>query len=153
MIRSCTGNPPTRRGYNAAKALFEKKLKGLEGKELDSSLRMIFDEQRKLLSQYLDLPKGAEIIFCPSGSDAEYIPVALAKCLHPTKQIANGVSQLNEIGSGTAPAAIGEFFSTHAPFLGENDEKSLSGFEEDERVLYYTVGTEQISNIARSFWR
>ena len=129
MIRSCTGNPPTRRGYDAAKALFEKKLKGLEGRELDSSLRMIFDDQRKLLTQYLDLPKGAEIIFCPSGSDAEYIPLALAKCLHPKKQIANGVSQLNEIGSGTAPAAIGEFFSTHAPFLGENDEKSLSGFE------------------------
>lgn len=126
---SCTGNPPTRRGYDAAKVLFEKKLKGLKGPKLDSALTTIFGGQRKRLTQYLNLPEGAEIVLCPSGSDAEYIPVALAKCLHPTKQIVNGVTQLNEIGSGTAPAAIGEFFSTHAPFLGANHEECLSGFE------------------------
>ena len=53
----------------------------------------------------------------------------MAKSLHPTKKIANGVTQLNEIGAGTALASTGEFFSTYAPFLGANDEKYLSGFE------------------------
>lgn len=98
---SCTGNPPTRRGYDAAKDMYEGRLKGLKGDELDSSLTSIFESQRKRLSQYLKLPQGAEIILCPSGSDAEYIPVAMAKALHPNKTIANGVTQFNEIGAGT----------------------------------------------------
>jgi asparagine synthase (glutamine-hydrolysing) len=126
---SCTGNPPTSRGYDAAKALFDGKLKGLNSQELDLALRDVFDDQRKRLTAYLDLPEGAEIIFCPSGSDAEYIPVAIAKSLHQKKKIANGVTQFNEIGAGTAPASIGAFFSSHAPFLGANEEQYLSGFE------------------------
>jgi len=127
--RSCTGNPPTRRGYDAAKALYEERLRGLQGKELDSALRSVFNEQRARLAEYLNLPDGAEVILCPSGSDAEYIPVAIAKSLHPSKQIANGITQLNEIGAGSEPASTGKYFSTHAPFLGAHDLQSLSGFD------------------------
>ncbi len=126
---SCTGNPPTRRGYNAAKKLFETKFQGLSRWELDSALRSVFDDQRKRLAECLKLPIGAEVILCPSGSDAEYIPIAMAKSLHPTKTIANGVTQLNEIGSGTAPASVGEYFSAYSPFLGANNEDCLTGFE------------------------
>jgi hypothetical protein len=90
-----------RRGCDAAKDMYEGRLKGLKGDELDASLTSIFESQRKRLSQYLKLPQGAEIILCPSGSDAEYIPVAMAKALHPNKTIANGVTQFNEIGAGT----------------------------------------------------
>jgi len=101
----------------------------LKGDELDASLTSIFESQRTRLSQYLKLPQGAEVILCPSGSDAEYIPVAMAKALHPNKTIANGVTQFNEIGAGTEPASRGDYFSTHAPFLGANEEKTLSGFD------------------------
>lgn len=127
--RSCTGNPPTRRGYDAAKTLFDDKFKGLNVEQLDSAVRDVFVDQKKRLSEYLNLPKGTEILFCPSGSDAEYIPIAIAKSLHPTKKIANGVTQFNEIGAGTAPASKGAYFSSHAPFLGATTETYLKGFE------------------------
>ena len=129
IYRSCTGNPPTTRGYNAAKKLFEEQIENVQGPDLDKALRDIFNAQRNRLSAALNLPKGSEIILCPSGSDAEYIPVALVKTLFPDVTIQNGVTQLNEIGAGTAPAAVGEYFSTHAPFIGElNGLKKLDGF-------------------------
>ena len=77
--------------------MYEERLKGLSGDELDLSLREIFEEQRIRIAEYLDLPAGSEVILCPSGSDAEYIPVAMARSLHPNKGIMNGVVQLNEI--------------------------------------------------------
>jgi len=126
---SCTGNPPTTRGYAAAKKLFEERLNGVQGPELDLTLRDVFATQRYRLGVLLNLPRGAEVILCPSGSDAEYIPLAIAKTLRPNAVIKNGVTQLNEIGAGTAPAAVGEYFSTHAPFIGElNGLEILDGF-------------------------
>lgn len=78
----------------------------------------------------MNLPQGSEIILCPSGSDAEYIPVAIVKTLFPNAIVKNGVTQLNEIGAGSAPAAVGEYFSTHAPFVGKlNGLKKLDGFD------------------------
>jgi len=129
---SCTGNPPTKRGYEASKVMYEERLKGLSGDDLDLSLREIFEEQRIRITEYLDLPAGSEVILCPSGSDAEYIPVAMAKSLHPNKGIMNGVVQLNEIGAGTAPASVGKFFSDYAPFLGKHGLEVLPGFAEVE---------------------
>ncbi len=109
--------------------MYEEKLVGLEGKELDSALRLIFQDQRERLATYLDLPKGTEIILCPSGSDAEYIPIAIARALHPEKGIINGITQLNEIGAGSAPASTGLFFSKYAPFLGDHGLDRLDGFD------------------------
>jgi hypothetical protein len=131
--RSCTGNPPTKRGYDAAKKLFHERIENKSGSELDKILRDIFATQRSRLSIALNLPKGSEIILCPSGSDAEYIPVAIAKSLVNVEndKIRNGVTQLNEIGAGTAPAAVGDYFSTHAPFVGllEDGVTKLDGFD------------------------
>jgi len=90
---SCTGNPPTQRGYDAAKALFDR-LPGLDEESLDSSLGEVYDDQRSRLSKLLDLPEGAEVILCPSGSDAEYIPLAIARALKGDVHISNGVVQV-----------------------------------------------------------
>ena len=132
---SCTGNPPTERGYEAASTLFER-LKHLLGHEkrddLDKALREVFQSQRLRLKQYLNLENtGTQVILCPSGSDAEYLPVAIARALHQDKKIVNGVTQVNEIGAGSAPAAVGNLFSTHAPFLGEISKgmEVLDGFD------------------------
>lgn len=132
---SCTGNPPTTRGYEAAKTLYESRFLGLTTKELDLALRITFDEQRKRIMKCLDLPHGSEIILCPSGSDAEYIPVAIATALHPGQKLVNGISQLNEIGAGSEPASIGKYFSTHAPFLGKHDMINLPGFEDIQNFV------------------
>jgi len=123
---SCTGNPPTERGYNAAKRLFQNQLSSsnnddlLPQSELDLTLREIYSNQRTRLSHLLHLPPGAEIILVPSGSDAEYLPIAIAKAIQSKKstKIVNGITQLREIGAGSAPASVGEWFSTHAPLLG-----------------------------------
>ena len=128
---SCTGNPPTKRGYNAALELYDNVLAGLKGDELDLALREVFADQRARIASLLELPKGAEVILCPSGSDAEYIPLAIARALHPSKNITSGVTQLREIGAGSAPASVGQFFSTHAPLLGQVPDglEYLNGFE------------------------
>jgi asparagine synthase (glutamine-hydrolysing) len=93
---SCTGNPPTARGYQAAKKLFDS-LPGLDDTSLDQSLGPVVEDQRKRLHELLDLPEGAEIIFCPSGSDAEYIPIAIARALNGNVPIANGVVQVRYV--------------------------------------------------------
>jgi asparagine synthase (glutamine-hydrolysing) len=85
---SCTGNPPSERGYQAAKKLFEK----LNDK---TDLGAIFEDQRTRLSKLLELPEGTEIILCPSGSDAEYLPLAIARALKGDDvHISNGIVQL-----------------------------------------------------------
>lgn len=138
---SCTGNPPTARGYKAAQSLFESNISGLSKSELDDSIRSIYANQQSRIAKFLKLPPGAAVILCPSGSDAEYIPIAIAKALAgkagdkvSNAQIRNGVTQFNEIGAGTAPAAIGKYFSTHAPLIGKlsDDQTYLKGFEQLE---------------------
>ena len=130
---SCTGNPPTQRGYDAAKSLFENKIKHSKGKKLQENMKEIFEDQRNRLSQLLNLPGGSEIILCPSGSDAEYLVVAIARDLQPDSEIVNGVTQLNEIGAGSAPASVGEYFASYAPLLGKISDQGcaakLKGFE------------------------
>ena len=108
----------------------------MTGIELEKSIQSIFAEQRDRIAKFLKLPPGAAVILCPSGSDAEYIPIVIAKALAgnhgPNSHIVNGVTQLNEIGAGTAPAAMGKYFSTHAPLIGrlQEGQKILKGFED-----------------------
>lgn len=128
---SCTGNPPTLRGYSAAQGLFDNVFLGLDGEELEQALRDVFEDQRSRLKELLALPAGSEIILCPSGSDAEYIPLAIARTLHPNAEITNGSTQLQEVGAGSAPASVGKYFSTRTPLGGTISEttKHLTGFE------------------------
>jgi len=132
---SCTCNVPTKRGYGASQVLFDK-LKAAS--DLDEALQNVFDDQRKRIAETLDLPDGCEVIICPSGSDAEYLPIAIARVLQPETQtgrkIVNIVTQLREIGAGSAPSAAGKFFSDYAPLIGKVPDglASLNGFHEDE---------------------
>lgn len=131
---SCTGNPPTQLGYDAAMGLFHR-LAGLEGDDaLGEAIRGVFDEQRARLAKLLDLPEGTEVVLCPSGSDAEYIPVAIARALKgEDARLTNGVTQLREIGAGSEPASVGKYFSTHVPLVGrlsESNGERLAGFED-----------------------
>lgn len=128
---SCTGNPPTLRGYSAAQKLYETVLARRSGEKLDNALRGVFADQRSRLKNLLNLPEGSEVILCPSGSDAEYIPLAIARTLHPDAKITNGCTQLREVGAGSAPASVGKYFSTHTPLGGKLSEEMeyLTGFE------------------------
>jgi hypothetical protein len=76
------------------------------------------------------------VIVC-SGSDAEYLPIAIARALQRApqndKKIINIVTQLKEIGAGTNVAAGGTYFSTHAPLYGKVPAgvTRLKGFGDD----------------------
>jgi hypothetical protein len=127
---SCTGNPPTARGYRAAQRLYEESLAGLEGNMLNDAVRDTFQNQRNRLAKLLHLPEGAEIALCPSGSDAEYLPIAIARTLCPDAKIVNGVTQVKEVGAGTSIASVGQFFCGTAPLRGGiGHRQHLSGFE------------------------
>lgn len=127
---SCTGNPPTQRGYDAAKKLYEK-ISAMPDGSLDGAIDDVFADQRSRISKILELEEGTEVIIVPSGSDAEYLPVIIARAIKGNVPISNGVTQLREIGAGTAPASVGEYFSTHSPLKGKlaDDITHLEGFD------------------------
>ena len=63
----------------------------------------------------------------PSGSDAEYIPLLIAKILNKDKNVVNIVTCNEEVGSGTLDAAGGKFFSPVEPIPGYTDGDKIMG--------------------------
>jgi asparagine synthase (glutamine-hydrolysing) len=127
---SCTCNSPTRAGYAAAQKVYQF-IKTCPSQS--QAVEAIFQRQRSRIASCLALPEGTEVVLCPSGSDAEYIPVAIARALNPrANKVVNVVTQLREIGAGSSVAAGGEYFSTHTPLLGrlnEDSQERLEGFD------------------------
>ncbi|KAJ1482974.1 hypothetical protein T484DRAFT_1802191, partial [Baffinella frigidus] len=56
------------------------------------------------------LNKGRKPLFS-SGSDSEYIPLLIAKTLDKGRKVVNIVTCDSEVGSGTLDAAGGRYFS------------------------------------------
>lgn len=78
----------------------------------------------------------------PSGSDAEYIPLLIAKALNPGKTIHTLVTCNEEVGSGTLDAARGRLFSAVEPIKGFTDGNKKQGDEVEglsEGVEYSTI--------------
>lgn len=129
---SCTCNAPTERGYAAATKLYEEQI--ANSTDLNATLTSVFQNQRDRIAACLELPEGTEVVLCPSGSDAEYIPIVMARQLvqDPNKKMVNYVTQLKEIGAGSSVASGGLYFSTHAPLTGrlseEEQKAGLTGF-------------------------
>lgn len=73
---SCTCNAPTTLGFNASLMLF-RKIRNSTG--TNETIAAIFPQQRERIADFFQLPEGTEVILSPSGSDAEYLPVALAR--------------------------------------------------------------------------
>lgn len=109
---SCTCSAPTRAGFEAAKKVFESL--GSGAISFDDAMRDV----EKRLSKVLKLNESYEIVFHPSGSDAELIPLAVA--MHRAERlkcdtVISVVVAAGEVGTGTAPAAGGRHFSKFAP--------------------------------------
>ena len=90
--------------------LFEEKLASKNTpEEVEEALNEIFENQRQRIAAALELPEGVEVALCPSGSDAEYLPIAIARALQPEtqkgKKIVNIVTQLGMCGADTNTAA------------------------------------------------
>lgn len=121
---SCTCNPPTAEGHAAARSLIEDRFAAPLACEDDASLAAevakVHEEHRAQLRLLLRLPEGTELAFCPSGSDAEFVPLMIAAALAPGRRVVNILTQHRETGSGTGAAAAGRFFTQSTPLAGEN---------------------------------
>lgn len=129
---SCTCNNPTEAGYAASQRLYETEFKDKSQVEIKTNLARIFSSQRERLAKALGLPAGTQVILVPSGSDAEYFPVAIQRALHQEKKkLLNIITQFHEIGAGSSVAAGGNYFSTHAPLVGKLPDPTapLPGFD------------------------
>lgn len=132
---SCTCNLPTERAYHAAEAAFNALSRE------DVTVGDIFDGIRSSIKSSYNLPPGTEVFLCPSGSDAEYIPLLIAKTLNKGRRVVNIVTCDAEVGSGTLDAAGGCYFSDVVPFPDEEsagkklNKQKLAGLAEDVETV------------------
>lgn len=76
-------------------------------------------QTRQRLINIYGLDEGTGVFVMPSGSDAEYIPLVIAKHLNGMDaKITNIVTCNEEVGSGTLDASGGLFFSPIEPIPG-----------------------------------
>eukprot|EP00290_Baffinella_frigidus_P025015 CAMPEP_0180252838 /NCGR_PEP_ID=MMETSP0987-20121128/39262_1 /TAXON_ID=697907 /ORGANISM="non described non described, Strain CCMP2293" /LENGTH=417 /DNA_ID=CAMNT_0022221629 /DNA_START=131 /DNA_END=1384 /DNA_ORIENTATION=- len=83
---SCTCNIPTAEAFQAAEATYT----AIKNEEL--TVGEIMEGVRSRIKVLYKLPAGTEIFLCPSGSDAEYIPLLIAKTLNKGRKVVNIVT-------------------------------------------------------------
>lgn len=111
---SCTGSQISERGWAAARAAHETfRVRAAEVGVADALQEMGDAIHDDLLHQLKlsDLP-DAEVVFTPSGSDAESVILGLIGLVEPGP-IENIVVGAREVGSGTLEAAGGHYYSHH----------------------------------------
>jgi hypothetical protein len=110
---SCTCSAPTAKGYQAAKYYYEKLKNG------STNVADLLEGIRTELKNLYELPEGTGIFITPSRSDAQYIPLLIAKTLNRDKQNFLNIIPCNgEIGTSTPMAASGKYFSKYRPIEG-----------------------------------
>lgn len=117
-LGNCTASSPTSRALEGARAARDRlriaaRAGGQDG--VDACAEEMLHEARGELLGLLDIDAGdVEVAFCPSGTDAEYLALTLAR--GGTKQaIVNIVAGPSEVGSGTSNAAAGKHFNPMVP--------------------------------------
>ena len=137
---SCTCNSPTPLAYEAAKKAYDELKQGT--KTCESSM----EETRQRLMKLYHLPEGTGIFLMPSGSDAEYIPLLIARLRHQQKSFLNVVTCNDEVGSGTLDAAGGKFFSALEPInvgCGAQSGDGVQGLSSN--VSHYAIAARHAS--------
>lgn len=132
---SCTCNIPTEKAYGAAEAAFQ----AIERQEV--TVGDVMEGVRSRIKTLYNVPPGTEVFLCPSGSDAEYIPLLIAKTLNKGRKVVNVVTCDAEVGSGTLDAAGGCYFSDVVPLPDAATEgmklnkQPLEGLAEDVETV------------------
>jgi len=107
-LSSSTASPITKRGFDAAAQAFERWTQGSDSRVADWSASV-----RKRLLRLFGVP-GAEVVLCPSGTDAEMLVLALA-----LDRFGSGVTNIvlapGETGRGVPLAAAGYHTSSRTP--------------------------------------
>ena len=126
---SCTCSPPTADGY--AHAL--ERHAALEPHRGSADYATHFEAEmesvRSRLGRSLGLSEGTGIVLAASGTDAEYVPLAIAQELYPGATVHSVLAAKEEVGSGCVEAAAGEYFDPYAPYARCEKGARLAGFE------------------------
>lgn len=133
---SCTSSPPTSEGYRAAAAVHAR-LEGLGAARMAAAFAAEMDAVREVLAEALALPAGTAIVLAASGTDAEYIPLAIARELFPDSSgVVSVLAAAAEVGSGCSQACAGEYFDPDTPFGSAARSKGapVEGLEEVELI-------------------
>jgi len=70
---------------------------------------------RARLASALGLPAGSGVVLMPSGTDAEYIPLAILQQLYPGAPIRSVLAAAGETGSGGERACAAQYFDETVP--------------------------------------
>jgi len=108
---SCTGSPPNVAGFDAASAL----LSTLPDTDDAIAVGTELDKVRQRLLEALELPEGTALVLTPSGTCAEYVPLAVARELFPSAPIRSVHTAEGETGAGGVHACGGRYFNTQVP--------------------------------------
>lgn len=94
----------------------------------------ILESQRIRLRQAWNIEDEVDVIFAPSGTDLEFVALALAKA-SSGKGIVNVLLGQDEVGSGCVFAAAGQFFADETALESRVTKGSyVEGLEETELV-------------------
>ncbi len=134
-LGSCTCSTPSARGIQAAKWLLEQLR---QADDPAGAAKKISRHHRSRLKSQMELPRHVEVAFCPSGTDAELLVLALAAAGHD-RPIMNIIVGPTEVGSGTPQAAAGLHYDHLVPRGGEVKAGTAVSRELAERVSVKTV--------------
>ena len=113
---SCTASSVSEYGYDEAERLRQELIRNVGGQDSFKGISNELAKIRRDLIEALELDgvSGLEVIFSPSGTDAELY--ALHFAMHQSERdLLNILISRTEIGSGTVEAAAGRHFDTHTP--------------------------------------
>ncbi|NEE01441.1 hypothetical protein [Phytoactinopolyspora halotolerans] len=113
LLGSCTASSPTTRGFDAASRLRRRLIEAALGYELGRCVDEHTTVMRRTLLAALGVRGDAEVVFTPSGTDAEL--VALLAALSADEPVHSVVVGQYEIGSGSTYAAAGRHFCGRLP--------------------------------------
>jgi hypothetical protein len=125
---SSTASAISARGWEAAGAALPRAF-GAAGAE-----NWFGDLRQRLLSAFA--PPGADLIFCASGTQAEYAALAVARALDGdrSRPICNVLVAPDETGRGAPLAAAGRHFLDSAPFGVASAGAQIAGFADATRL-------------------
>lgn len=114
-LSSCTASAPTSRAFDAAARLRRLLIEAALADDLDRTVAAHYEVMRRMLLAALGAhgADGVEVVFTPSGTDAEFVPLLVA--LSTGDAVNSIVVGQHEIGSGSIHSAAGRHFCTNLP--------------------------------------
>lgn len=84
---------------------------------------------RSRIQRLWDLPKATDVVFAPSGTDLEFVALAMAKAGHEA-EVSNILLGQDEVGSGCVLSAAGRYFAPETALVsGIEKGAAVAGFD------------------------